>query len=277
MENLLRKRLEIIKARARAIRRGHPGGRFRNTYAPPCTLAEAGAGVERVVGTDSFYLFRSAGDELGDELPVLSRCLAEMAGRPRWPVTFAENLPFEGSDAIPPDQVCFFDIETCGLSPNTYVFLCGLLFLVDGRFVVEQAFARDYDEERGILLHLRDSLCRFRVLVTFNGDSFDVPFVRTRMAVLKIEATDAIRMVDLFGPARRAFAGRLPDCKLETIERHLSRRTRKDDIEGFEIPDAYHDFVRTGNASRIRQILYHNRMDLLAMVRLLNHLNDWPG
>jgi hypothetical protein len=38
------------------------------------------------------------------------------------------------------------------------------------------------------------------------------------------------------------------------------------------IPDAYYDFVRTGDARKIKRILHHNRMDLLAMVGLFNCL-----
>ena len=36
---------------------------------------------------------------------------------------------------------------------------------------------------------------------------------------------------------------------------------RDEDIAGHEIPAAYHDFVRTGDAWLIRSVLHHNSLD----------------
>jgi uncharacterized protein YprB with RNaseH-like and TPR domain len=92
------------------------------------------------------------------------------------------------------------------------------------------------------------------------------------MAVARIDYAGPLEHVDLLPPARPRFRGVLPDCRLETIERHLRGATREGDIPGSEIPDAYHEFVRTGDARKIKRILHHNRMDLLAMVGLFNCL-----
>ena len=46
-------------------------------------------------------------------------------------------------------------------------------------------------------------------------------------------------------------------------------RHRHDDIPGSEIGRAYHDFVRTGDAREIAQIVQHNRWELVTMVHLL--------
>jgi hypothetical protein len=169
-------------------------------------------------------------------------------------------------------EFCFFDIETTGLSPNTYAFLCGMMYLEDGDFVIDQAFARDYSEEPGMLRYVEEVYRRFPVVVTYNGASFDVPFVGTRMAVARMQGDGPRTHVDLIAAARRAFTDTLPNCRLETIERHLRGTARVGDIPGAEIPGAYHDFVRTGDAARIKKILYHNRMDLIAMVSLVDHL-----
>ena len=249
MENALRKRLEILKGRAREIRRlylARHGAPFPGEPGSPLTLAEAAPGEEIAAGSLPFYLIRTAAEDVVPDTAALASSFAE--------------------------DTCFFDIETTGLSPSTYVFLCGMMYARGGRFAIEQAFARDYSEEAAMLRYVREVLGRFRGLVTYNGTSFDVPFVKTRMAVARIEYDGPRDHVDLLFPARQRYKGVLPDCRLETIERHMRGVSREGDIPGSEIPDAYHEFVRTGDARKIKRILHHNRMDLLAMVGLFNGL-----
>ena len=73
---------------------------------------------------------------------------------------------------------------------------------------------------------------------------------------------------DLLHHARRRWKHELPDCKLQTLERHICRRRRLDDIPGREIPSAYHDFVRHGDAWLIRGVLHHNALDLITLLQL---------
>ncbi len=273
MENLLRKRLAHIKARAKDLRSSRLSSRSPLIDESPCPLAEAAPGRECAAGSECFYLVRSTGSAISDDAPAATRKFVEIAKRDSWPLSSLIQDP--GPDMarrIRDGEVCFLDIETTGLVPSTYVFLCGLLFMEGTELVVEQPFARDYSEERGMLLYLREVMERYSMVVTYNGTNFDIPFVKTRMAVARIDDAAAFQHVDLLEPARKVFSDTLVNCKLETVERHLRGFGRSGDIPSDEIPDAYHEFVRTGNARDIGKILYHNRMDLLAMVYLVNHL-----
>jgi hypothetical protein len=167
-------------------------------------------------------------------------------------------------------EFCFFDIETAGLSPSTYVFLAGLMYMKDGRFAVEQVFARDYSEEEAMLVALQSKLRGFKYLVTYNGDSFDIPFIKTRMAVNRVDFDFGFVPLDLLFPARRVFGRRLPNCRLETVREHLTGTGRTGDIPGRYVPIVYHHFVETGDARLLRGVIYHNRMDLLAMAVIMN-------
>jgi uncharacterized protein YprB with RNaseH-like and TPR domain len=80
--------------------------------------------------------------------------------------------------------------------------------------------------------------------------------------------------VDLLEPSRERLGDVLPNCKLETIERHLRGIARSGDIPSRDIPEVYHEFVRTGDARDMQRVLYHNLMDLLAMAYMVNHLAD---
>jgi uncharacterized protein YprB with RNaseH-like and TPR domain len=178
----------------------------------------------------------------------------------------------------PPDprSVLFLDIETAGLSANTYAFLVGLMFWEDGRFVSEQIFAREYNEEEGMLRRVRSTMERFATVVTYNGASFDLPFLRQRMTVLRVPDIAPIDSVDLLHTARRVYKPLLPNCRLVTVEKHLRGVERVDDIPSRFIPRAYHEFVHTRDARLMRNVVYHNRMDVFTMAVMLNHLGEMP-
>jgi uncharacterized protein YprB with RNaseH-like and TPR domain len=267
MENTLRKRLEILKNRARTIRRLYLSRRGLGVLGEPgepCALVEAAPGEAIAAGTSPLYLIRTKASSIVADAPGIARSLIERAA-----------APAGSNDAA--RRFLFFDIETTGLTPSTYVFLCGMMYLEGGDFAIEQAFARDYSEEQGMLLYVNDVLHRFPVLVTFNGTSFDVPFVKTRLAVGRASYDGPGEHVDLLLSARQRFRSVLPNCRLETIERHLRGVEREGDIPGAEIPEAYHEFVRTGDARKIKRILHHNRMDLISIAVLYDHLLSHSG
>jgi uncharacterized protein YprB with RNaseH-like and TPR domain len=167
-----------------------------------------------------------------------------------------------------PDRVLFLDIETTGLM-STPLFLIGLGSLIEGDFVMTQLLARDYAEEAAVLANFRENLTRYDVLVTFNGKSFDVRYIRDRLIYHRLPSAISHPHVDLLPPARRRWRGHFENCRLQTLEARVCGRTRTDDIPSAEIPQAYHDFVRTGNPHLLERILYHNAMDLVTMVELL--------
>ncbi len=166
------------------------------------------------------------------------------------------------------DRLLLVDLETCGFA-GTPVFLIGTLYVKANQFHVEQLLARDYGEEAGILGRFGELLSQRSHLVTFNGKSFDWPFVADRAAVARIALGKPSGHCDLLHVARRRYGGILPDCKLQTVERHVSGRARVGDIDGRDIPAAYHGFVNTGNARQLRDILHHNFLDLVTLTEII--------
>ena len=69
----------------------------------------------------------------------------------------------------------------------------------------------------------------------------------------------------------------MPDCKLQTLETFVLARTRRGDIPGADIPAAYHDFVETGDAKLLADILHHNLLDLTTMGQLVSKLIAQPA
>jgi uncharacterized protein YprB with RNaseH-like and TPR domain len=170
-------------------------------------------------------------------------------------------------------RMLFLDIETCGLSAAP-VFLVGLGMIVERNIVLRQLFARDYTEERALLHELGKLIRQFDFLVTFNGKSFDVPFLRDRAVHHRMRFPDEIPHLDLLWLARRRWKKDLPDCRLKTLEWRILRRRRAGDVSGDQIPGLYHDYVKRGEPHRLLPVFHHNLLDVVAMIELIPPLFD---
>ena len=168
-----------------------------------------------------------------------------------------------------PNDLIYLDIETTGLSPGTPLFLIGALIYEDHTLKVRQMLARDYTEEAALLSYFADLLEKAGVVFSFNGKAYDLPYIRDRSLYLGVPFRLRQPHIDLLHIARRRWRESLPNCKLLTLERYICLRTRQGDIPGWEIPDAYHRFVQTGNATQMRDILYHNALDLITMAEVM--------
>jgi uncharacterized protein YprB with RNaseH-like and TPR domain len=168
-------------------------------------------------------------------------------------------------------RMLFLDIETCGLQSQP-VFLVGLCHIGERNLVLRQLFARDYAEERALLCEMERILSEHDFLVTYNGKTFDLPFLRHRAVYHRMRFETSIPHLDLLWMVRRRWKDRLPDCRLKTLEWRVLRRLRAGDIDGSEIPGAYHEYVKHGQPHRLLPVFHHNLLDVVAMAELLPKL-----
>lgn len=176
--------------------------------------------------------------------------------------------PFEALVKAPAESIIYLDLETTGLR-NTPLFLIGVMYSEGEDLIVDQLFARDYTEERATLAFVSGLLDSREVLVTFNGNTFDVPFLADRMTFHNLPMVMPRSHVDLLPISRALMKGRTPNNRLQTLERFVLGRKRTGDIPGSEIPGAYHEFVRTQDARQMAAVIHHNRLDLLSMLELI--------
>jgi uncharacterized protein YprB with RNaseH-like and TPR domain len=172
---------------------------------------------------------------------------------------------------VAPHDAIVIDIETGGFS-GTEVFLVGFVPLDHRPLRVIQWLARDYPEEAAILRALAQVGRQRKTWVTFNGKSFDSPFLSDRAAVHRVPLALPENHFDLLHHARRRWKTELPNCRLRTLEQHILGWTRVGDVAGSDIPDLFHHFLRTGNAAPLRPVLYHNQLDLISCTELLLRL-----
>ncbi len=233
-------------------------------------MDEVFTGEERSGDLGEYYLCRH---DVGALMPSavslvdrLRRCAAPHAGTED--VIEPQLLALCQS---PLEDWLFLDLETAGLSAAP-LFLVGVLRVEGDGMLVEQYLARDYAEEPSMLWEFGRAAERAAVLVTFNGKSFDVPYLRDRMSYYHLPWEESFEHVDLLHLARRRWRGVFPNCRLQTLEERLCFRTRTDDIPGELIPERYHEFVGSQDASLMAPVLHHNWLDLVTMVEVLNEL-----
>jgi len=169
------------------------------------------------------------------------------------------------------ERALFLDLETGGLAASP-VFLAGTMHWNGSDFVLRQYFARHYGEEATLIGALSQAARDFDFLVTFNGKSYDAPFLRGRALVHGVALDLPVRHVDLLHPSRRRWKGRVPDCRLQTLELFVCRRRRSGDVPSDEVPALYHDFVRRGDPYRLVPVFHHNLLDVITMAEILREL-----
>ena len=176
-----------------------------------------------------------------------------------------------------PDEMAFLDTETTGLAggSGTYAFLIGIGRIAPEGFRVKQFFMRDYGEEASQLAAVSEFLEPFKVLVTYNGKSFDQPLLETRYRMNRQKPPFArLQHLDLLHGARRLWKLRFDSCRLVELENQVLGLERQGDLPGEMIPYVYFEYIRSREAHRIVPILHHNVMDI-ATLACLTSIVPW--
>lgn len=184
---------------------------------------------------------------------------------------------FSGVDV---SRALYLDTETTGLSggTGTLVFLMGLgWFAGSGHFEVEQLLLRRPGEEGPILDRVAQRFRDSTMLVTFNGKAFDLPLVRTRFVMNRMDFAPPPLHLDLLHLARRIHRTRIGACNLGSIESKVLGFGRVDDVPSGEVSSRYAHFLRTGDEGALVGVVEHNAWDVVAMAALVSLYGDPLG
>ncbi|MBN2054638.1 ribonuclease H-like domain-containing protein [bacterium] len=199
--------------------------------------------------------------------------LGDVLGQPVH--SLAELMDEPGLAALDFRDAVMYDTETTGLTggTGTYIFLSGCAFIENEILKVRQYFMRDPREERAMLWATNRVLAERRWVVTYNGRTFDMPLLETRYIATRLqEAAIPTDHFDLLFPARKLLRHRHGSCKLTHLERNALDFIRHGDIPGDLIPAVYFHFLRTGDTTRLNDVILHNQLDLISLVALAHHL-----
>jgi uncharacterized protein YprB with RNaseH-like and TPR domain len=188
--------------------------------------------------------------------------LAELFADPRL-------LGFDASRAL------FLDIEASGLEhgAGTFAFCVGLARREGDWLVLRQLVLLDPAEEQALLHELGRLLNEARFLVSFNGKSYDLTVLQSRLVIHRFfSARDCdLKLrphLDLLHAARSLYRGSMEDTRLATLERSLLGVTRVDDVPGHLVPSCWYHYLRTSETAPLAAVLAHNAVDVVSMVTL---------
>ena len=214
------------------------------------------------------------GKEAAETLRILSGTglpeIADLVARWHSP---SNHRSFLTSGFYNPRDLLFIDLETLGLFSRPIV-LFGLAEVQGTSLEVTQFLLRGIDEELPALSAVHDLIGEDRVIVSFNGRAFDIPFLLERSAFYGRPAGIGNPHYDLLHFARRRWRNRFADCRLATLERHLFGICRDGDIPGAMVPEFYEAYISTGNPGPLVPIVRHNRQDLVSLARLFALLRE---
>lgn len=176
-----------------------------------------------------------------------------------------------------PNRFLFFDIETTGLSGGAgmVAFLIGFGYFENDYFKVVQYFLPDYPDEPFLLELISDHFEPDRVLVSYNGKSFDWPMMVQRWTINRFETPVITDHVDILHPARSLFRRLGEDCTLISLEKNLLAFDRGEDIPGYLIPSKYFDYLYDRQPGMIPEVIRHNRLDIISLALVTRHIPEF--
>lgn len=207
---------------------------------------------------------------------------------------FSRTSPFFGSLT----HTLILDIETTGLSAHrSRLYLIGCLFCTENtaagqsRWQLRQWFLDSQADELAALREFLAFTEGFSHFITFNGATFDLPYLYTCAGQYHIAGADThfermraghTDLLRLFRPLKSLLS--LPDARLKTYERAIGI-AREDRYSGFDLIAQYEDYAaeyrtRSGavspqGLSLLHNLLLHNEEDISNIPLLLSSLPQY--
>lgn len=179
------------------------------------------------------------------------------------------------------ENTCLLDIETTGLSPNyCHIYMIGLSRITGDIENIKSGdnisvritllFAEDPSEEEDILLEFSDYSKNTKQFITFNGLTFDFPFIKSRFNKYGMDYDyKKYNQIDIYKKCKGLKSLlKLNNLKQKTIEAFLGIE-REDKYSGGELIEQYKTYTKTGDKELYNNLITHNLEDVQGMVDLL--------
>ena len=172
---------------------------------------------------------------------------------------------------------CIFDIETTGLSAqrgNKIILTACLIPNSKGVTITQFLAENPYEEDRVIMAtmdFLKDESIDY--LITYNGASFDIPFMKQRLATKNLPYVLNMYEFDLYNFIRSntGLKSQIGSLSQKNVEQHFGiSSNRKDVISGRESVKLFAEYAINQDSVIEKIILTHNREDVLQLCHLFN-------
>lgn len=196
--------------------------------------------------------------------------------------TFSFPLPYPLERLGDPEKTVFFDIETTGFSgASSSLYLIGCIYRRDGAWQFIQWFADGREAEKECLTAFFQFLRDFSVLVHFNGDGFDIPYITKRLAAhglsYDFSGVTSVDIYRLIRPYQKILG--LKSIRQKAVEDFLGVG-REDKFNGGQLIEVYWEYVSNRDQRLLHLLLLHNEDDLKGMPSILPILfyrDFWEG
>lgn len=172
---------------------------------------------------------------------------------------------------------CIFDIETTGLSAQrgNKIILTACLIPDRKGVTITQFFAENPYEEDRVIMATMDFLKDEGVdyLITYNGLSFDIPFIKQRLEMKNLPYVLNMYEFDLYNFIRSNtdLKSQIGSLSQKNIEQYFGiNSNRKDVISGRESVKLFAEYTLNQDSVIEKIILTHNREDVLQLCHLLS-------
>ena len=168
----------------------------------------------------------------------------------------------------------FFDIETTGFSyTNTSIYLIGVIYYKKeiNSFSYIQWFIDNVNEEAELIYTFFNFIKRSKFLIHFNGDGFDIPYLKGKCRVYNIiDEFSNYNSIDLYKEANflKKFL-KTPNLKQKTIEDFFDLK-RIDIYSGGDLINFYNEYKKTADSSILDILLLHNLEDIKGLLTVIN-------
>jgi uncharacterized protein YprB with RNaseH-like and TPR domain len=173
----------------------------------------------------------------------------------RNPVYFSKQLPSNQSWRLFPDfrdSTAYLDIETTGL--DRYFNRITTIALYDGQAIKTYVQGQNLDD-------FIEDIQKYKVIVSYNGKSFDVPFIESYFNIRLDHAHVDLRYV----LSSLGYRGGLKGCERQM---GMDRGDLKD-IDGFFAVLLWEEYQRTGDLKTLDTLLAYNIQDTITLENLM--------
>jgi uncharacterized protein YprB with RNaseH-like and TPR domain len=163
----------------------------------------------------------------------------------------------------------YIDIETTGFRrDHDMIYLVGLIYSTTDSLMLQQFLCESTADEYELLYTLNQRLESFDTLIHFNGQRFDIPFIKARMALFNIKETlSDKKSIDLY-PLLRPYKKLLgtDNLKLSSLEA-LAGYDRVDPFTGGDLIFLFKKYLE-GDQKIEPTLLLHNEEDMVGLYYL---------
>lgn len=161
-------------------------------------------------------------------------------------------------------QSLFFDIETTGLSAD--ISAVTVIGCCDMNGNITQWFNDDGLSQKQILADFLQFIKSYDTLITFNGKTFDLPFLTAKIKEFKIDdSLDTYEHLDLYQilkPYKNLWG--LKNFRQKNLEEYIGIE-RTDKLSGKKLIKTYQNYLEKGDIKDKEAVLLHNHEDLLGL------------